>query len=113
MNRDARILIVDDEPANVRLLERLLQQAGYARPESTTDPRRAAALAAARGPDLVLLDLLMPDLDGYAVLAQLRAQPPAGTYLPVVVLTADATAAARQRALAAGATDFLTKQMDT
>jgi class 3 adenylate cyclase len=109
---DARILIVDDEPANVRLLERLLQQAGFARPASTTDPRRAAALAAASEPDLVLLDLLMPDLDGYAVLAQLRAQLPAGAYLPVVVLTADATAAAKQRALAAGATDFLTKPFD-
>ena len=109
---DGCILIVDDEPANVRLLERLLQQAGYGRLESTTESRRAADLAAAVGPDLVLLDLLMPDVDGYAVLAQLRARQPPGTYLPIVVLTADVTAAAKQRALAAGATDFLTKPFD-
>jgi len=64
----ANILIVDDEPANVRLLERLLQGAGYTRLEKTTDSRQVLTLFQTFHPDLILLDLLMPHLDGVAVL---------------------------------------------
>jgi signal transduction histidine kinase len=108
----ARILIVDDEPANVRLLERLLRGAGYTQLEQTTDARQVLALYETFRPDLILLDLLMPHLDGVAVLTQLRSVIPGDVYLPVLVLTADATLEAKQRALAAGANDFLTKPFE-
>src|SRR5688572_14622091 len=108
----AKILIVDDEPTNVRLLERLLQATGYRHLESTTDPRRALELHRAFSPDLILLDLLMPHLDGIAVLEQLNTEIPADVYLPILILTADVSLDAKHRALAAGAKDFLTKPLD-
>jgi CheY-like chemotaxis protein len=108
----AKILIVDDEPANVRLLERLLQGAGYTQLEKTTDSRQVLALYQTFHPDLILLDLLMPHLDGVAVLGQVRSVIPSGEYVPVLVLTADATLDAKRRALAAGANDFLTKPFE-
>lgn len=107
----ARILIVDDEPVNVRLLERLLARAGYPQVTSTTDPRRVGRLVEALDPDLVLLDLHMPHRDGFAVLEDLRARLQSG-YLPVLVMTADLTRETRERALSSGAKDFLTKPMD-
>src|SRR6266850_2054560 len=108
----ARILIVDDEPANVRLLERIVRSAGWAAARSTTDSREAAALHAEFRSDLVLLDLMMPYLDGVAVMKQLRSTIAEGEFLPIVILTADATGDAKRRALDAGATDFLTKPFD-
>jgi len=107
---EARILVVDDEPTNVRLLERLLTDAGYRNIQSTTDPRQVPTLFRALDPDLILLDLMMPHLDGIAVMERLAV--PADVYLPVLVLTADVTPEAKQRALAAGAKDFLTKPFD-
>jgi two-component system NtrC family sensor kinase len=108
----ARILIVDDEPANVRLLERLLATAGYAHIEKTTDSRRVLDLYRSFQPDLVLLDLMMPHLDGVAVLEQLRGEIGLTAYVPILVLTADATLDAKRRALTAGARDFLTKPFE-
>src|SRR5438309_7002181 len=102
----ARILIVDDEPANVRLLERIVRNAGWAAVRSTTDSREAAALHAELRSDLVLLDLMMPYLDGVAVMQQLRSTIADGEFLPIVILTADATVDAKLRALSAGANDF-------
>jgi signal transduction histidine kinase len=109
---DAKILIVDDEPSNVRLLERVLAAAGYRHVTGTTDPRQVLGFYRSVAPDLILLDLMMPHLDGLAVLAQLEAEIPRGEYLPILVLTADATLEARHRALAAGAKDFLTKPFE-
>ena len=109
---DSRILIVDDEPANVRLLERVLESAGYTNLVSTTDSRQIAALIEERRPDLLLLDLMMPHLDGFAVLEQIKAQLEPGELLPTIVLTADATLQARHRALGAGAFDFVLKPLD-
>lgn len=108
----ARILIVDDQAANVELLEILLMREGYATWHSTTDARKALGLFQEFGADLVLLDLHMPHLDGIQVLGQLRAAQTAGSYLPILVLTADITPEARTRALKAGATDFLAKPLD-
>lgn len=108
----ARVLIVDDQPANVLLLKEILAGAGYRRLLGCTDPARALALAPAFEPDLVLLDLRMPRLDGFAVLRELRTRLPERGFLPVLVLTADCDAEARRRALAAGAHDFLTKPLD-
>src|SRR5438094_3732741 len=106
----ARILVVDDEPANVRLLERMLAEGGYRQVKSTTDSRQVLALAGEFQPDLILLDLMMPHLDGIAVIQQL--QIPDDVFLPILVLTADATSEAKKRALEAGAKDFLTKPFD-
>jgi putative two-component system response regulator len=110
--RDSKILVVDDEPANVRLLERILQREGFRRIESTNDPRRFLAMYAAHEPDLVLLDLHMPGMDGFTVMEQLRGRIAANEFIPIVVLTADITPEARKRALSAGAKDFLTKPVD-
>ncbi len=108
----ARILIVDDEPANVRLLERLLGGAGYTHLTSTTDPRQILPLFSEIRPDLILLDLLMPQLDGFAIMHQLQPLVAKGSYLPILVLTADITPETKRRALTAGARDFLTKPFD-
>lgn len=77
----ARLLVVDDEQANVRLLERMLARAGYTNVASTSDPRQVLALYRSFDPDLILLDLGMPYLDGYGVMAELRRVVPEGTYL--------------------------------
>jgi signal transduction histidine kinase len=108
----AKILIVDDEVVNVQLLERLLRQAGYTNHRSTTDPRNVAAIYAEYQPDLILLDLRMPHRDGFAVLEDLQLLIPRGSYVPVLVLTADVTSEALRRALLSGARDFLTKPFD-
>ena len=107
-----KILIIDDEAPNVRLLERVLTRAGFENFISTTDSREAAALFADFQPDLVLTDWLMPGVDGCALIGQLRALTATDDYLPIVVLTADITPPTMQRALTAGATDFLTKPFD-
>ena len=110
--QQSRILVVDDEPANVLLLQRMLEDGGYRAITTTTDSRRVLDLYRSTRPDLIVLDLMMPHLDGLAVLAQLRDEIPADAYVPVLVLTADATLDARRRALAAGAHDFLTKPFE-
>ena len=107
-----KILIIDDEEPNVRLLERVLSRAGFPNFVSTKDPREAATLFADFEPDLVLTDWLMPELDGRAVIGELRALMATDDYLPIVVLTADVTSATKMAALRAGATDFLTKPFD-
>ena len=109
---DARILIVDDEEANVRLLERVLGMAGYQHVASTTESHRVLELLETFKPDLILLDLVMPHIDGFKVMELLREVVPHDLYLPVLVLTADATRETRRRALAGGARDFLTKPLD-
>ncbi|MEJ2217656.1 MAG: response regulator [Gemmatimonadota bacterium] len=109
---EAKILIVDDEPANVRLLERILQRDGFANIDSTNDPRQFLALYTSKRPDLLLLDLHMPGMDGFAVMEQLRGRIGMNDFVPIVVLTADITPQAKERALSAGAHDFLTKPVD-
>ena len=107
-----RVLVVDDEPANVRLLERILQKAGHTAVCSTCDPREAVGLFARTSPDLVLLDLQMPHLSGFEVMRQLRELMASGEFLPIVILTADITPQTKLRALSEGASDFLTKPFD-
>jgi adenylate cyclase len=110
--RAARILIVDDQEANIALLETFLADDGYAALHSTTDSREAVALFQEHRPDLVLLDLHMPHLDGFGVIEQLQPLISADEYLPILVLTADATTETKRRALAGGAKDFLAKPLD-
>lgn len=106
-----KILIIDDGPANVALLEYILDEGGYTRVQSITDSRESLEVCHAFGPDLVLLDLMMPYVDGFAVLESLRSLPNA-IFLPVIVLTADVNEETKRRALGAGATDFLLKPFD-
>ncbi|HZQ35905.1 MAG TPA: ATP-binding protein [Dehalococcoidia bacterium] len=108
----AHILVVDDEEANVDLLEQVLGRAGFERVSGLTDPRRVLPLVSSAPVDLILLDLMMPQLDGFVLMEQVRGTQAEGDYLPILVLTADVTPPTRQRALASGATDFLTKPFD-
>jgi CheY-like chemotaxis protein len=93
----ARVLIIDDEQPNVRLLERLLLTGGFTDVHGCTDPLDAIARFGDLRPDIVMLDLHMPKMDGFAVLKALRERCPPGDYLPIVVLTADMTREARER----------------
>jgi len=106
--KHARILIVDDEPANVDMLKRLLEQSGYSRIETTCDPREAAALYVDMRPDLILLDLHMPHMDGFAVLDQLNDLVEA-SYLPILMLTARDEDVDKIVGLELGADDYVTK----
>jgi diguanylate cyclase (GGDEF)-like protein len=108
----ARILIIDDEQANVRLLERVLLTGGFTDVRGTTDSRNAVTLFDEVKPDLVMLDLHMPHMDGFAVLEALKARLEPNEYLPILVLTADMTRQAKERALSAGARDFLVKPLE-
>jgi putative two-component system response regulator len=110
--RNAQILIVDDQDANILLLVEILKQAGYTKLVATADPRRFFPLFVDCRPDLVLLDLHMPHLDGFEILDRMKVMTDGATYLPILVLTADVTSEAKQRALSLGAKDFLTKPFD-
>jgi len=107
-----RILAVDDEEANVLLLASLLEREGYTDVQCVTDPTKALDAYVAMEPHLVLLDLMMPGVDGYQLLEAFRRQAKPGEFRPVVVLPADTTVHARRRALSLGAKDFVTKPFD-
>ena len=108
----ARILIIDDDEAIISLLERILKRGGYENVRSATDARLALPLFREYEPDLVLMDLRMPFLDGINVMGQLRQRNAPGEFLPVVLVTGDTTPEARELALSAGANDFLLKPFD-
>jgi PAS domain S-box-containing protein len=105
----ARILIVDDQESNVSLLEQLLSEAGYTSVASTMNPREVFALHRKNRYDLILLDLQMPGMDGFEVMAGLKTNDADG-YLPVLVITAQP--GHKLRALQAGAKDFISKPFD-
>jgi len=109
----ARILIVDDLEANTHLLERILKRGGYTNITSITDPREFVTTFLALEPDLILLDLSMPHLDGIAVLDLLRSQLPEATYLPVLVITANDTTEAMWQSFVHGAKDYVTKPFNS
>ncbi len=106
--KQSHIVVVDDEPSNVALLERILEWAGFRHVTSFTDPVAALQVCSVKPPDLVLLDINMPRMDGFQVLSSLR-QAVGTEYLPIVVFTADITSQTRTKALSLGASDFLTK----
>jgi PAS domain S-box-containing protein len=105
----ARILIVDDQEANVSLLVQLLSEAGYTGVSSTMNPKEVCALHRKNSYDLILLDLQMPDMDGFQVMEGLKTNAADG-YLPVLVITAQP--GHKLRALQAGAKDFISKPFD-
>ena len=106
---NASILIVDDQAANVLLLEKILHQSGYRNVQSTMAPQTVAGLHRSQDFDLILLDLHMPEVDGFQVMEALKAVETDG-YLPVLVITAQP--AHKLRALSAGARDFIAKPFD-
>ena len=106
--RKARVLLVDDEEGNLDILRRILSRAGFNRLESTTDPRQVCDLYVQQRPDLILLDLHMPHLDGLEVMDRLNEIAEA-SYLPILILSADLTPEARREALSRGAKDFVGK----
>jgi putative two-component system response regulator len=106
-----RILIVDDEQANILLLESILEHvSGEIR--GLTDSRQVEQVFAEFEPDIVLLDLHMPEPDGLEVLRRLRSARTSIGFLPVIMLTGDTGKVARNSALILGADDFLTKPLD-
>lgn len=109
--RNARILVVDDEANNIEVLRHLLERAGFHHLETTTDAREVPALYVRVRPDLILLDLQMPHLDGLAVMDYLNEIAEA-SYLPILMLTGDITPDARREALSRGAKDFVNKPFD-
>jgi response regulator RpfG family c-di-GMP phosphodiesterase len=104
-----RILVVDDEPNNVLLLTGILERAGYTRVQSTTDPTVIVGMFAREPADLVLLDLHMPEVDGFELMRRLGPLTADGTLVPLLVLTADRGEDTKRAALACGARDFLGK----
>ncbi|HEY6533871.1 MAG TPA: EAL domain-containing protein [Acidimicrobiales bacterium] len=106
---NARILIVDDEEANLLVLRRMLERAGYTNLQTISDSALAVERFCSFEPDLLVLDLHMPHPDGFEVMAQIEPLVAADSYVPILVLTADVTESTRERALAVGARDFLTK----
>ncbi len=107
--RNARILIVDDQEANVMLLEQMLHNGGYTNVTTTQDPTTVLALHQEHRYDLILLDLQMPVMDGFEVLDALKVVEPGG-YMPVLVITAQP--GHKLQALKAGAKDFVSKPFD-
>jgi putative two-component system response regulator len=110
--KEARILVVDDEPANVRLLEFVLEDAGFSHVQATTDSSQVLSLFTKSRPDLLVLDLAMPRPNGFEVMQLLQPHIQEEGYFPILVLTADISPEAKLRALAQGAKDFLTKPFD-
>jgi putative two-component system response regulator len=110
--RGARILAADDEEANLRLMRRILEREGLTGFTGTTDPGRVPELFHEVRPDLVILDLHMPGMDGMEVIHRLRPALAAEGWLPVLMVSGDMEPGARRRALADGARDFLSKPYD-
>jgi putative two-component system response regulator len=108
---DARILIVDDHQSNLDLLQAVLTAAGYTNLSTTSDARTVEAMHRSQRFDLILLDIRMPFLDGFQVMAHL-AEVHRDDYLPILVLTAQDDPTTRRRALEQGAKDFVTKPFE-
>ncbi len=110
--KGSKILIVDDKEANIEVLTGLLEFEGYRNIQTTTDSRKVVDIYKDFHPDLIVLDLMMPFLDGFEVMKLLRGIISREKYLPILVLTADNSDATKKKALASGATDFLSKPFD-
>lgn len=108
----SHILIVDDQPSNIALLEGILQEEDFNFYRSITDSPQTIPVFLEYQPDLILLDLQMPVMDGFEVMKQLQACISPDDLVPILVLTANITPEAKRRALAEGALDFLTKPFD-
>ena len=110
--KQLEILAVDDEASNLLLLRRILERDGYTNLKTTNDPTQVPRMVAAFSPRLVMLDLHMPQIDGFELMQRLTTLAGERRSVPFLVLTADATEETKRRALALGARDFLTKPLD-
>ena len=108
----ATICAIDDEPANVLLLQRLLEQVGYKNIVTFTDAKSGYEFLTSNEIDLLLLDLQMPKMSGFEILEKLKPQSEESVFTPIMVLTADATSATKRRSISLGAHEFLTKPFD-
>jgi CheY-like chemotaxis protein len=107
---EMRILYIEDNEDNIYMLERRLMRAGF-EVLIATDGMRGIAMTASERPDLVLMDLTLPDIDGEEATRRIKAHP-ATRHIPVLALTANAMQADKEKALAAGCDDFDTKPVD-
>ena len=107
----SKILVIDDESANAELLEAILTDTGHENVKAITDSRIALDVCRSLEPDLILLDLTMPHVDGFTILEALHSEAD-GVCLPVIVLTADGSKETKLRVLNAGASDFILKPFD-
>lgn len=110
--RRATILMVDDEPINIEVLTEYLAEAGFNNFLSTSDSREALSLIEAKRPDVIMLDLMMPHVDGFEILRAMRANKKM-CHIPVIVLTSSTDAETKLKALELGANDFLAKPVDS
>lgn len=105
----ARILVVEDDRDNLQLMELMFETNGFTNVHSTMDPRRVVDIVAADAPDIMLLDLHMPHIDGLALIEEIAKVIPADPYLPIVLISGDVSREIKERALELGATGFLPK----
>lgn len=110
--KDSRILIIDDTLANIEVLENLLLMKGYTNVRSISDSTKAIDTIKNFQPELILLDLMMPEVSGFDILEQLNKETDAFRLMRILVLTADITPESKKKALSGGASDFLTKPFD-
>lgn len=106
-----RIMIVDDEPINIKVVSKFLERAGYRRFTTTTKPSEAAELARREPPDVILLDIMMPEVSGLDLLRRFRTSD-LHAHTPIIILTASNDEQTKLQALELGATDFLGKPVD-
>ncbi len=104
-------MMVDDDPIMLEVVQTYLEEAGYTSFVTTSEPRQAMDLFVQRRPDILLLDLMMPEVSGFDILAQVRAHEEL-RYTPVIILTAESESKTKLKALELGATDLLTKPVD-
>ena len=109
---DARVLVIDDDADNLEVFQELLRVQGFVNIETISDPRQALPMFSTYRPDVILLDLQMPHLSGIQVMEQLLPRMPREAPVPIIVLTGDLSRKVRREALAAGASDFITKPFD-
>ena len=105
------VMMVDDDPIMLEVVQTFLEEAGYSSFVTTSDPTQAMALFVAQRPDILLLDLMMPQVSGFDILGQVRSHEEL-RYTPVIMLTAESEGSAKLKALELGATDFLLKPVD-
>jgi signal transduction histidine kinase/CheY-like chemotaxis protein len=110
--RDKRVLVIDDDPRNVFAITSTLELHGITVTQATNGRKGIEALLSDEDTDLVLMDVMMPELDGYATMNKIR-QMPAFSTLPIIAVTARAMPGDKEKSIAAGASDYVTKPVDT
>jgi len=110
--KDSRILIIDDTLANIEVLENLLMMKGYTNVSAISDSTKAMETIKSFQPELILLDLMMPEVSGFDIMEQLKQETDTFKLMRILVLTADITPESKKKALSGGASDFLTKPFD-